>query len=83
MWTGKIRKMRRSGAKIMAKNKANKDNKKDNKGRNNINKKDNQLKPTSFVTENILNKTDDKYKSNTAILSLFHSIKKNFSFFYY
>jgi hypothetical protein len=38
---------------------------KDNKGRNNINKKDNQLKTTSFVEENTLNKTNDKYKSNT------------------
>ncbi len=55
----KLNNMERSGAKIMAKNK-------DNKGRNNINKKDHQLKTTSLVDENTSNKTENKNKSNTA-----------------
>ncbi len=38
--------------------------KKDNKGRNNINKKDHQLKTTSLVDENTSDKTVNKTKSD-------------------
>jgi hypothetical protein len=38
--------------------------KKDNKGRNNINKKDHQLKTTSLVDANASAKTDNKTKSD-------------------
>lgn len=40
--------------------------KKDNKGRNNINKKDHQLKTTSLVDANTSDKTENKPGSNRA-----------------
>lgn len=44
----------------------NKDYKKDNKGRNNINKKDHQLKFTSLVDENTSNKILNQKEENAS-----------------